>query len=431
MPKRINPFQAIYLMKANSFYLFVSAAVLFLSSCITSNEVTKYDYSYLYDEEQAIISPKYKIFHHSQDSSTLFYELNSGDILYERVWGDSAKAANIRMKYTLFADRDLTIILDSGGQNLANYGANGQQKLLQNAVRFKFDRRELAWLTIRFRDENKDFNVINILEVDKRENTNNQYFNYLNGEQVLFDQRSVTNRLSIEKSSLIEADEFIMETSNKVFNMTPPPFARPMDHELRVVADDRYSFSFINDFFQQENPAPYNRFFSTIDSVLYNHIFYFGTQFPKLNQITEFIDPIRYISTSTEYKNLKAAVNPKKGLDAFWLKLGKNEANSKELLKEYYHRIEIANKFFTSYKEGWKTDRGIIYIIYGIPNSIRKNAGNEVWLYGEENNVLSVQFRFYQTERSNISNHYEMVRNSDYKNNWYRQVDFWRQGKID
>ena len=418
-------------MKVNSIYLFVSLALLFLTSCFTSNEVTKYDYSYLYDEDQAIISPKYKIFHHSQDSSTLFYELNSGDILYERVFGDSAKAANIRMKYTLFADKDLTIVLDSGGQNLANYGANGQRKLLQNSVRFKFDRKEFAWLTVRFRDENKDFNVINILEVDKRENTNNQYFNYLSGEQVLFDQRSVKNSLSIQKSSLVETDEFIMETSNKYFNMTPPPFARPMNYELNVATDDRYFFSFVDDFFYLENPAAYNRFVSKNDSGIYNHVFYFGTQFPKLNQITELIDPIRYISTSTEYKNLKAAVNPKKGLDAFWLKLGKNEANSKELLKEYYHRVEVANKFFTSYKEGWKTDRGIIYIIYGIPNSIRKDAGSEVWLYGEENNVLSVQFRFYQTERSNISNHYEMVRNSDYKNNWYRQVDLWRQGKID
>ncbi len=418
-------------MKVNSIYLFVSLALLFLTSCFTSNEVTKYDYSYLYDEDQAIISPKYKIFHHSQDSSTLFYELNSGDILYERVFGDSAKAANIRMKYTLFADKDLTIVLDSGGQNLANYGANGQRKLLQNSVRFKFDRKEFAWLTVRFRDENKDFNVINILEVDKRENTNNQYFNYLSGEQVLFDQRSVKNSLSIQKSSLVETDEFIMETSNKYFNMTQPPFARPMNYELNVATDDRYSFSFVDDFFYLENPAAYNRFVSKNDSGIYNHVFYFGTQFPKLNQITELIDPIRYISTSTEYKNLKAAVNPKKGLDAFWLKLGKNEANSKELLTEYYHRVEVANKFFTSYKEGWKTDRGIIYIIYGIPNSIRKDAGSEVWLYGEENNVLSVQFRFYQTERSNISNHYEMVRNSDYKNNWYRQVDLWRQGKID
>ena len=418
-------------MKANSFFFFVASALLFLSSCYTSNEVTNYDYSYLYDENQAIINPKYKIFHHSEDSSTLYYELNSGDILYERILGDSTKAANVKMKYTIYADRDLTIVLDSGGQNLANYGSNGQKRLLQNAIRFKFNKRKVAWLTVRFRDANKDFNVINVLEVDKRNNSNNQYFNYLHGDQILFDQRSISKKVSIQKSTLVEIDNFVMELSNKSFNMTPPPFAQQMNYEIKVPADSSYQFSFSNNVFHFSNPGVYNRFHAIGDSGQYNHIFYFGNQFPKLNQITEFIDPIRYISTSTEYKNLKSAVNPKKGLDAFWLKLGKSEDNSKELLKEYYHRIEIANQFFTSYKEGWKTDRGIIYVIYGAPSSIRKNADKEVWVFGEENNVLSVQFRFYQPENSNISNHFEMVRNSDYKNNWYRQVDLWRQGKID
>ncbi len=418
-------------MKTNSFYFFIGSALLFLSSCYTSNEVAKYDYSYLYDENQAIINPKYKIFHHSADSSTLYYELTSGDILYERILGDSSKAANVKMQYTLYADRDLTIVLDSGRQNLANYGSNGERKLLQNTIRFKFNKRKVAWLTVRFRDVNKDFNVINVLEVDKRDNKNNQYFNYLNGEQILFDQRSVSNNISIQKSTLVETDNFVMELSNRSFNMTPPPFAQQINYEIKVLADSSYQFSFRNNVFHFSNPDVYNRFYAIEDSVQYNHIFFFGNQFPKLNQLTEFIDPIRYISTSTEYKNLKAAVNPKKGLDSFWLKLGKSEDNSKALLKEYYHRIEIANRFFTSYKEGWKTDRGIIYVIYGAPSSIRKNADKEVWVFGEENNVLSVQFRFYQPENSNISNHFEMVRNSDYKNNWYRQVDLWRQGKID
>lgn len=418
-------------MKTNSFNISVFLVVLFLTSCYSGNDVTKYDYSYLYDKNQAIISPKYKIFHHSEDSSTLYYEINSGDVLYERIFGDSAKAANVKMKYTLYADRDLTIAIDSGSQNLANYGANGQKKLLQNYVRFKFDQRKIAWLTVRFRDENKDFNVVNVLIVDKQKNLNNQYFNYLKGEQVLFEQRSHSNEMTIRKSDLVIDDRFVMESSSKVFNMTPPPFAQQMNYDLRVPADSRYEFSFANGTYQMSSTLPFNRFYSMNDSTQFNHIFYFGNQFPKLNEITELIDPIRYISTSTEYKNLKAAVNPKKGLDSFWLKLGKNEDNSKGLLKEYYSRIEIANQFFTSYKEGWKTDRGIIYVIYGAPSSIRKNADKEVWLYGEENNVLSVQFRFYQPEKSNISNHFEMVRNSDYKNNWYRQVDLWRQGKID
>ena len=106
--------------------------VLELLACYTSNEVVKYDYSYLYDDDQVIINPKYKIFHHAEDSSTLFYELNSGDILYERVSRDSAKAANIKVRYSLYGDRDLAILLDSGSQNLANYGSNGKNNLLSN-----------------------------------------------------------------------------------------------------------------------------------------------------------------------------------------------------------------------------------------------------------------------------------------------------------
>jgi len=418
-------------MKTRLVYILVLLLVLLQSACYTTNEVVRYDYSYLYDDNQAIINPKYKIFHHSEDSSILYYQLNSGDILYERIAGDSAKAASIKMKYSLYADRDLTILIDSGSQRLANYGENGRKKLLQNSFTFKLQEGKLGWLSVRFRDDNKDFNVINILKIDKTGNLNEQYFIYLKGEQVLFDQRSISDTLTIRKSNLVNDKQFVMEVSDKEFNMTPPPFAQALSYELKFRRDNQYPFFFKDNNYLFTANHRFNRFYPVNDSNKKNYIFYFGEQFPKLNQVTELINPTRYISTSTEYKNLKAAVNPKKGLDSFWLKLGKNENNSKELLKEYYERIEVANQFFTSYKEGWKTDRGIIYVIYGAPSTIRKNADKEVWLYGEENNVLSVQFRFYQPESVNISNHFEMVRNSDYKNNWYRQVDLWRQGKID
>jgi GWxTD domain-containing protein len=408
------------------------ACILFLSSCYTNRaSVTKYDYSYMYDDNQSVINPKFKIFHQSLDSSTLFYEISSGDILYERIQSDSSMAANVKLKYTLYADRDLNILLDSGNKNLANYGSNGKDALLQNRLTFKFSTRKRAWLSIRFRDENKDFNIVNTIEIDKRENFNSQYFNYYKGKQLLFNQRGISEDITIEKSPLIKENDFIMAASQKSFSMTPPPFAQQKKSELKLSSETNFEFQFLNNKYDYSSAYPINYFYTEGDSSAYNPIFYFGESFPKLNEVEQLIDPIRYISTSKEYKNLKTAVDSKKGLDVFWLKLGKNEQNAKELLKEYYSRIEVANKYFTSYKEGWKTDRGIIYIIYGVPSSIRKNSNKEVWLYGEENNVLSVQFRFYKPQNSTVSNHYEMVRNSDYKNNWYRQVDLWRQGKID
>lgn len=432
MQKQTNLFQTIYSMKVKTNIYWIFGALLMLTSCYTNNVVTKYDYSYLYDDNQSIINPKFKIFHHSADSSSLFYEISSQDILYERIQSDSSMIARLKMKYTLYANRELTIVLDSGKADMSNFGSNGKTNLLQNEIRFKTSKREKTWISVRFRDDNKDFNILNTIEVDKGKNNNNQYFLLLDGEQVLMNGIAKNQVVTIQKSPLITENNFTMELNKRSFSMTPPPFAQQLNNELNIKVDSSFDFTFFNNNFTTGNSFPLQRFRSQSDSLKgWNYYSYFGSNFPSLSNINELIDPTRYISTSREYKNLKAAVNPKKGLDVFWLKLGKREENSKELLKEYYQRIEIANKYFTSFKEGWKTDRGIIYIIYGAPSTIRKNVDKEVWLYGEENNVLSVQFRFYQVENSNINNHYNMVRNSDYKNNWYRQVDIWRQGKID
>lgn len=41
-----------------------------------------------------------------------------------------------------------------------------------------------------------------------------------------------------------------------------------------------------------------------------------------------------------------------------------------ELMDEYYYRIQMANRRFSSQREGWRTDRGMIYVIYGEPDAI-------------------------------------------------------------
>lgn len=62
----------------------------------------------------------------------------------------------------------------------------------------------------------------------------------------------------------------------------------------------------------------------------------------------------------------------------FWDRRGK------AFKQEHYRRIAYANERFHSAKaQGWKTDRGRIYIIYGPPDEIEShpNDGREVWRY--------------------------------------------------
>lgn len=59
-----------------------------------------------------------------------------------------------------------------------------------------------------------------------------------------------------------------------------------------------------------------------------------------------------------------------------------------EAFEEYYSRIETANRRFKSYTEGWLTDMGRVYIIYGEPTNIERfNSANGIstvvrWSYG-------------------------------------------------
>jgi hypothetical protein len=90
--------------------------------------------------------------------------------------------------------------------------------------------------------------------------------------------------------------------------------------------------------------------------------------------------------------------------------------------------VEDANALFTSYKEGWKTDRGMIYTVMGPPVSMTKEADSETWIY---QSAGSEDLRFVFKKISNIfsNNHYELFRDKSYDRPWFLAIDRWRKGQ--
>jgi GWxTD domain-containing protein len=71
---------------------------------------------------------------------------------------------------------------------------------------------------------------------------------------------------------------------------------------------------------------------------------------------------------------------------AFWERRNPNPGSLENAFeKEHYRRKAYANEHFPANVEGWKTDRGRIYIIYGPPNSVessdRLSVPTEIWPY--------------------------------------------------
>ncbi|MCA1762012.1 MAG: hypothetical protein LC664_03295, partial [Flavobacteriales bacterium] len=71
-----------------------------------------------------------------------------------------------------------------------------------------------------------------------------------------------------------------------------------------------------------------------------------------------------------------------------------------------------------------------IYIIYGEPNKIYRTSKAENWIYGEENNPLSLSFDFVKVINPFTDNDYRLLRNDTYKPSYHRSVNAWRDGRI-
>ncbi|WP_460933391.1 GWxTD domain-containing protein [Spirosoma humi] len=154
-------------------------------------------------------------------------------------------------------------------------------------------------------------------------------------------------------------------------------------------------------------------------------------RFPKLTRPEKLIKPVLYMSTSSEIGELNQAQDTKKAFDRYWLSLmSGNEEVARKTLKAYFDRVEEANRLFTSYKEGWKTDKGMIYIVLGAPDRVQRNREREVWVYNRRANVSEVNFTFTKKPNQFVEDHYELVRFIEYQPVWYPIVEAWRTGTI-
>lgn len=119
--------------------------------------------------------------------------------------------------------------------------------------------------------------------------------------------------------------------------------------------------------------------------------------------LEEAIEVLKYLASAEELEKLQQTSKDQKqeAFIQFWKKHDPTpETVENELRKEYYRRIQFANKkYHRLNKAGWKTDMGWVYVLLGAPDSIDRNPFNqrgafrsgktikaaELWTYYEYN----------------------------------------------
>ncbi len=153
-------------------------------------------------------------------------------------------------------------------------------------------------------------------------------------------------------------------------------------------------------------------------------------RFPRYTQPAQLAKPLVYMTTSSEYLNLNASQDFKKSLDQFWLSLyNGNQSQAKRSIKSVYKKVEEANTLFSNYKEGWKTDKGMVYIVMGTPDNIRYLKDKEIWVYTKNAKFSEINFTFTKRPNQFIEDHYELSRFSEFQPIWFPAVEALRVGE--
>ncbi len=120
----------------------------------------------------------------------------------------------------------------------------------------------------------------------------------------------------------------------------------------------------------------------------------------QISDLEKAMDQMRYILTSDERSKLSKVKKKEKEelFYTFWK--GRDptpETATNELMDQYYSRVRYANEHFTSFSPGWRTDMGMIYILFGPPDDIERifmssdRNANQTWHYYRINR----SFTFY------------------------------------
>lgn len=153
-------------------------------------------------------------------------------------------------------------------------------------------------------------------------------------------------------------------------------------------------------------------------------------RYPRDTRPETLKEALVYMSTSKEMESSGAYDSGKDAMDMYFLNLAKgDQALARKIIRSYYKRVEEANEFFTTYKEGWKTDKGMVYIIMGPPARVQRNRTREVWLYSQNRNTSEIIYTFYKKPNVFSEQNYDLVRYPEYSAFWYPYVESWRTGK--
>jgi GWxTD domain-containing protein len=387
----------------------------------------------MYNPSNTKLHPAFAIYHDSPSTSLLLIKIFPAELLYSGTIEPNKLMGQVGINYVLtdITDKDNAAIADTGKITYSFLRENADKRF-QTQLPIKTQTGKRYQLAITARDLVRRSESLTYLYVDKSQPYSEQNFMVISpGDKTPLYKPYVVGNKTIRLDYNIQGkDSMFVSYYGREIPLPKPSFSLNEEKQFFDRPDSIWKLPLNKNIYYQMNYE--GIYFLQADTTANAGLtlMNFGTTYPKVQEVQQLVEPLAYLATSVEYEALKKATNQKLAIDNFWLQKGGNIDKARELIRVYYNRVYFANYYFTSFKPGWKTDRGMIFIIYGPPQSVKVTPTQEKWIYYKNNYSTSVTFTFDHSPTRFAPENYILQRSDAYDTYWRSAVDTWRRGNI-
>jgi GWxTD domain-containing protein len=417
--------------------------VAVLNSCkITQQTVDYKDLSYLYNPTKSPMNPRFNVINQTDESSELSVGFSTGDLFFSEANPQGVATAMVLITVKLFSMNHGKTLADTAVLNLNIIKEAGKQEYIFN-IPLNVEKGNEYLAEVKILDRLRLLVAQSFVQFNTL-SYNNRYNFRVQGH---FDKNELfTPVLRIDEYiNLVYARghiDSLFISFYKPFSEVPDPPSmllpeKTVDYDPQKIVALPYSDS-LPMMFPKEGI-----YFCSIDRNVKEGFTFFnlGSTYPKVTTPERMIEPLVYLASQDEMTELKSAAKPKAALDDFWIKCGGNVDRARELIRIFYTRLLYSNYYFTSYKEGWRSERGMIYIIYGPPDKVYKTSDGESWGYkkpviksrwGGRYTITDSYLFFNFKKRENVysDNDFYLSRSETLITFWDKAIASWRKGIV-
>ncbi len=419
-------------MRTRNGFALILLILLMFFGCKTYEPVTKgQNLAYLYRPGATSLHPRFVVYHNSDSTSKLMVMVYPTELLFNKANEDGDYKAWLSIQYRSREIGSGRALSDSAILEFP-LEISGLDKPFITNISLKTKAQKEYIVEVVTMDRLRKRAVQSFIFVDKTSETNSQNFFALkqSSRSLLFNPVVDSLLKFIIYSPKLTFDSLFVRYYKPDTRIPYPPnlllstslFLERADSSWKIGVFKSEGISLTNmgiyQFLQNEN-----------DKQGYN-MYYFGEHFPMVKTPEQMIGPLIYLADDKEMRALRNNESAKIAVDNFWLEAGNDINRAKELIRIYYNRVFYSNYYFTSFKEGWSTDRGMIYLIYGPPGTMYKTATQERWIYGKEYSNNNIEFIFKKINHPLSNSVFRLQRSADLNSKWVQAVRAWRQGRV-